>query len=223
MDLQRLMDRFGASAAEPVLLGMSGATVVRLVRRGERLYYKTGEGPLAAAISDEADRMEWLASVGFPCPQVVDRGNNWLLTAELPGRDASQPWPEADRPAVIAALAEGLRQLDALSGCPFDSPFPGTATAVTHGDYCAPNVFVDPETLKFTGVLDLARLGSGDRYLDLALMVNSLSNGLNPQYGGPSAARTFVAAYGGDFDDPRLQSYITLDQSGAFDARNDLR
>ncbi|GAB3935121.1 aminoglycoside O-phosphotransferase APH(3'')-Ib [Kribbella albertanoniae] len=217
------MDRFGASGAEPVLVGMSGATVVRLTRGRERLYYKTGDGPIGTAISDEADRMEWLASTGFPCPQVVDRGNNWLLTAELPGIDASQPWPSADRPAVLAALAEGLRQLDSLSGCPFTSPFPGTATAVTHGDYCAPNVFVDPETLKFCGVLDIGRLGTGDRYLDLALMVNSLSNGLNPQYGGPSAARTFVTAYGGDFDDPRIRSYIELDQSGDFVPRNDLR
>jgi len=223
VDLQNVMDRFGASEAEPVLVGMSGATVVRLLRGRQTLYYKSGDGPMAAAISAEADRMEWLGSTGFPCPQVVDRGNNWVLTAELPGRDASQHWPAADRPAVIAALAEGLRLLDSLSDCPFDSPFPGSATAVTHGDYCAPNVFVDPETLKFCGVLDVGRLGAGDRYLDLALMVKSLSNGLNPQYGGPSAAQAFVAAYGGDFGDPRIQSYIDLDNSGAFDPRNDLR
>ncbi|WP_405055807.1 phosphotransferase [Kribbella sp. NBC_01505] len=216
MDLQKLMDRFGASGAEPILAGMSGATVVRLDRAGERLYYKTGEGPIATAISDEADRMEWLSSTGFPCPRVVDRGNNWLLTAELPGRDVSDDWAEADRPAVITALAEGLRQLDSLPGCPFTSPFPGAGDAVTHGDYCAPNVFVDPETLRFCGVLDVGRLGTGDRYLDLALMVKSLT-GRNPQYGGLPAARAFVAAYGGDYDDPRIQSYIDLDNSGAFD------
>ena len=210
------MDRFGASSAEPVLIGHSGAPVVRLTRGSSSYYYKTGEGPIAAAISDEADRLQWLGSTGFPCPQVVDRGNNWVLTAELPGRDASQPWPAADRPAVIAALAEGLRQLDSLTGCPFTSPFPGAADAVTHGDYCAPNVFIDPETLKFSGVLDVGHLGMGDRYVDLALMYKSLSNGLNPQYGLEPAARSFVTRYGGDPDDPRIQSYIGLDDSDDF-------
>ncbi|MFI5734278.1 phosphotransferase [Kribbella sp. NPDC051587] len=222
MDLQQVMDRFGASSAEPVVVGMSGAAVVQLERAGERLYYKTGDGPIAAAISDEADRMEWLGSTGFPCPKVVDRGNNWMLTTALPGRDASADWPAADRPAVIAALAEGLRLMDSLSGCPFTSPFPGVAESVTHGDYCAPNVFVDPETLRFCGILDVGRLGMGDRYADLGLMYKSLSNGLNPQYGLVPAARSFVTQYGGDPDDPRIPYYIGLDDSDSFwaNARN---
>ncbi|MEV4263130.1 phosphotransferase [Kribbella sp. NPDC049584] len=206
MDLNALQDRFGAGSAEPVHVGCSGATVVRLDRGPERLYYKAGAG-----VSAEADRLAWLGSTGFPCPQIVDRGNNWLLTTELPGRDASQEWPAADRPGVLAALAEGLRRLDELSGCPFRSMFPGAGDAVTHGDYCAPNVFVDPETLRFTGVLDLSRLGAGDRYIDLSLMFGSLRGDLNPQYGGLPAARRFVELYGGDPDDPRIEHYLTLD------------
>jgi len=211
VDLQTLIDRFGASDAEPVLVGFSGATVVRLSRGGSFYYYKHDE-----FVDAEADRMEWLAGTGFPCPRVVDRGNNWVLTAELPGRDASQDWPAADRPAVLTAIATGLRELHALSEAPFESPFPGPREVLTHGDYAAPNVLIDPRTLQFSGVLDVGRLGIGDSYLDLALMVKSLSNGLNPQYGGPPAARRFVAAYGGDIDDPRIQSYIDLDNSGAF-------
>jgi aminoglycoside phosphotransferase len=109
-------------------------------------------------------------------------------------------------------MADGLRALDELSGCPFPSPFPGAGDAVTHGDYCAPNVFIDPGTLRFCGILDLGRLGVGDRYLDLALMVKSL-RGLNPQYGGLPAARRFVELYGGDPDDPRIEHYITLDDT----------
>jgi len=208
VNLKALQDRFGASSAEPIHVGHSAATVVRLDRGAERLYYKAGED-----VGPEADRLAWLGSTGFPCPQIVDRGNNWLLTTELPGRDASQPWPSHDRPAVLAAIADGLRQLDELTDCPFDSPFPGDGNAVTHGDYAAPNVFIDPSTLRFTGILDLSRLGTGDRYIDLALMFKSLRGELNPQYGGPPAARRFVEAYSGDPDDPRIEYYIKLDDS----------
>jgi kanamycin kinase len=223
VDLNALQDRFGAAGAEPIVGGCSGATVVRLDRGAERLYYKAGSG-----VGLEADRVEWLAGTGFPCPQLVDRGNNWLLTTELAGRDASEDWPAADRPAVLAAMADGLRALDQRSGCPFPSPFPspfkslfpspfpGAAAAVTHGDYAAPNVFIDPETLRFCGILDLGRLGVGDRYLDLALMFKSLRGGLNPQCGGLPAARRFVELYGGDPDDPRIERYITLDDSGDY-------
>nr|WP_242001711.1 phosphotransferase [Kribbella steppae] len=183
--------------------------MVRLRRRSEHLFYKAGPG-----VDDEADRLDWLGATGFPCPRIVDRGNNWLLTTELRGRDASQPWPAAERPAVLAAMADGLRALHSLPNSPFPSPFPGEADVVTHGDYCAPNVFVDPDNLRFTGVLDLSGLGMGDRYVDLALMFKSLSGNLNPQYGGPPAARRFVEAYGGDPDDPRIAYYIDLDNSG---------
>jgi kanamycin kinase len=208
VDLNTLMDRFGAVGAEPIHLGGSEATVVRLDRRTERLFHKAGPG-----VDDEADRLAWLGSTGFPCPHIVDRGNNWLVTTELPGRDASQPWPAAQRPAVLQAIADGLRSLHQLTDCPFGSQFPGAREVVTHGDYCAPNVFVDPETLRFTGVLDLSWLGTGDRYVDLALMFKSLSGNLNPQYGGPPAARRFVEAYGGDPDDPRIAYFIELDNT----------
>ncbi|MEU4196062.1 phosphotransferase [Kribbella sp. NPDC026611] len=217
MDLNALLDRFGATSAEPVLVGFSAATVVRLTRGRERLYYKTDHNAagteIGTGIDLEADRLAWLGATGFPCPRIVDRGNGWMLTTELTGRDASQDWPAADRPAVLAAIADGLRQLDQLTDCPFPTPFPAEGDAVTHGDYAAPNVFIDPETLRFSGVLDLSRLGAGDRYLDLALMFKSLRGGLNPQYGGPPAARRFVELYGGDPDDPRIEHYIKLDDT----------
>ncbi|HZX04729.1 phosphotransferase [Kribbella sp.] len=208
MEIGALVDRFGADRASVVHLGHSAATVVRLERSSERLYYKAGQG-----VGVEADRLAWLGAAGFPCPRIVDLGNNWMLTAELGGRDASQPWAAGDRPAVLAAIADGLRALDSLTGCPFRSPFPGSGDAVTHGDYAAPNVFVDPVTLRFSGVLDVSGLGTGDRYVDLALMVKSLRGGLNPQYGGLPAARRFVELYGGDPDDPRIEHYITLDDT----------
>ncbi|MFC0623779.1 phosphotransferase [Kribbella deserti] len=205
MTVAEVVRRFSAEGGEAVVIGFSGATVIRLERRTETLYYKAGSG-----ISAEADRLVWLNATGFPCPVVRDRGDDWMLTSKLPGRDASQPWPEADRPQVLKALAGGLRALHELDvrDCPFDLDFPGERTVVAHGDYCAPNVFVDPETLRFSGVLDVGYLGAGDPYVDLALMYKSLSNGLNPQYGGLAASVGFVEAYGGDPAEPRIQAYI---------------
>jgi aminoglycoside phosphotransferase len=215
VDLQKLMDRFGADGAEPIYGGLSEATVVRLARGREFFYYKQGE-----ILGDEADRLEWLAATGFLCPRIVDRGNGWMLTTELRGRDATDDWPAADRPAVLSAMATGLRDLHALPRTPFGSPFPGTPEVVTHGDYAAPNVFIDPETLQFSGMLDVGKLGMGDKYVDLALMYKSLANGRNPQYGLVYAARSFVEQYGGDPDDSRIPYYIGLDDSDSFWERN---
>ncbi|WP_157919110.1 phosphotransferase, partial [Escherichia coli] len=46
-----------------------------------------------------------------------------------------------------------------------------TDMVVCHGDPCMPNFMVDPKTLQCTGLIDLGRLGTADRYADLALMI----------------------------------------------------
>src|SRR3546814_18600413 len=42
---------------------------------------------------------------------------------------------------------------------------------VCHGDACMPNVMVDPGTLQCTGLVELGRRGTADRYADLPLTV----------------------------------------------------
>lgn len=59
-----------------------------------------------------------------------------------------------------------------------------SARAVCHGDFCLPNVLLDPDTLTVTGILDVGRLGIADRHLDVALLTRSMSDAdLNPGYG----------------------------------------
>jgi kanamycin kinase len=84
---------------------------------------------------------------------------------------------------------------------------------VCHGDFCLPNILVDPETLRPTGVVDLGRVGISDRYADLALAVRSLAGPLNRQY-GPDDARRFLDRYllGQPVDHDRVAFYCLLDE-----------
>ncbi len=84
---------------------------------------------------------------------------------------------------------------------------------VCHGDFCLPNVLVDPETLRPTGVVDLGRVGIADRYADLALAVRSLAGPFNRQY-GPDDAQRFLDRYllGAPVDNDRLAFYCLLDE-----------
>jgi kanamycin kinase len=89
--------------------------------------------------------------------------------------------------------------------------------AVGHGDYCLPNVVVDPETMRVSGLVDVGRVGRADRHLDLALMTRSLSSPLNPSY-GPAHAQRFLSRYAEpgnfarDIDAVRLDFYRLLDE-----------
>jgi len=195
-------------------MGMSGASVHRLVRPGRAaLFVKQGdESDLVA----EAARLLWLASVGFGCPSVVDAGPGWMLTAELRGRDAAQAWAAHERDRVLDAFADGLLALHALdaSACPFATRYPAhalsTGLVVTHGDFCCPNVLIDPESLTFTGVLDVGWLGVGDAYIDVATTVMTLGGDLNPQYGGAAAVERVLRRVGADLADPRIADYLAF-------------
>lgn len=50
----------------------------------------------------------------------------------------------------------------------------------THGDYCLPNVLIDPVERRISGLLDWGRAGVADRYQDLALAARSLTYNFGP-------------------------------------------
>jgi kanamycin kinase len=87
------------------------------------------------------------------------------------------------------------------------------APAVTHGDWCLPNVVFDPDAVEVVGLVDTARTGRADRYADLALMSRSLSSQrLNPQYGSRCSQRYLKRCGYDSADDDKLTFYRLLDE-----------
>lgn len=161
-----------------------------------RLYVKIAEtGP------QEAARFRWLAAQGFPVPEVLDAGEHdgtgWLVTTALPGRSAAEPWPAVQRDGVIDAVAEAALALHALpvAGCPFGDRAGLVDPVVAHGDFCLPNVLLDPATLRLAGVVDVGALGVAERARDLTDAATSIGSDLNPQY-GPAHVERFQRRYG---------------------------
>ncbi len=98
-----------------------------------------------------------------------------------------------------SAPAEYLAALIALR--------PATAQAVLcHGDYSAPNVLVDPDTLELSGFIDLGRLGAGDPHSDLADAAWSIGYNFGAEWVQP-----FFEAYGiAKADADRLEFFRLL-------------
>ena len=101
--------------------------------------------------------------------------------------------------ALRAELPERLRQeVDDLVVC--------------HGDACMPNVMIDPETLRCTGLVDLGRLGTADRYADLALLIgNTRESWSGPEDAEAAHRRLFEIHRIPNPDKERLNFYLRLD------------
>ena len=71
-------------------------------------------------------------------PRVLREGEDgereWLLTAALPGVNATDPALTAAPPRLVPLLAQGLRRFHALevAGCPFDGRLETTLATVRH-------------------------------------------------------------------------------------------
>jgi aminoglycoside phosphotransferase len=105
------------------------------------------------------------------------------------------------------APRQGRRASDLYAGLlatrPTDSP-----PVFVHGDYCLPNVLVDPDRLTLTGFIDWGSAGVSDRYFDLALAARSITYNLGAEWVAP-----FFATYGlTEIDHARIAFFQTLDE-----------
>jgi aminoglycoside phosphotransferase len=78
----------------------------------------------------------------------------------------------------------------------------------THGDYCTPNVLIDPDALTINGLIDWGRAGIADRYQDLALAARSIDYNF-----GIAWVKPFFDAYGlTQVDQAKVAFYKLLDE-----------
>jgi aminoglycoside phosphotransferase len=78
----------------------------------------------------------------------------------------------------------------------------------THGDYCLPNIIIDPDCKAVNGFIDLGRAGIADRYQDLALAARSLAYNF-----GTDWTPLLFAEYGlSEPDQSKIEFYKLLDE-----------
>ncbi len=78
----------------------------------------------------------------------------------------------------------------------------------THGDYCLPNILIEPSPPRIAGFIDWGRAGIADRYQDLALAARSLTYNF-----GPGWEPLLWEAYGlQTVDSAKIEFYKLLDE-----------
>lgn len=97
---------------------------------GRITYLKAAPAGMFPSLAAERDRMVWLHDHGMSVPEVLDYGQDndveWLVTAALPGRPATDEPHLREPERTVPILAEGLRAFHELdpTGCPFDWRIP---------------------------------------------------------------------------------------------------
>lgn len=78
----------------------------------------------------------------------------------------------------------------------------------THGDYCLPNILINPLDMTLSGFIDVGRAGIADLYQDLALAVRSIERNFGPKWG-----LLFLQTYGlQTVDRAKVKFYQLLDE-----------
>ena len=85
---------------------------------------------------------------------------------------------------------------------------------LSHGDFCLPNIFI--ENKKFSGFVDIGRMGIAARYQDIALCYRSLKHNFAGTFNGISYGRfdekLFFEKLGIEPDWEKIKYYILLDE-----------
>ena len=107
----------------------------------------------------------------------------------------------------------GFKNPEALLHWLYDNK-PEEDLVLSHGDFCLPNIFIDDG--KFSGFVDVGRMGIADRYQDIALCYRSLHHNFSGIYGGESYSgydeSMLFEALGMEPDYEKIRYYILLDE-----------
>ncbi|MFB9760724.1 APH(3') family aminoglycoside O-phosphotransferase [Ectobacillus funiculus] len=109
---------------ERITIGRSDAMTFLLKGPIYNQYLKIQPNHSMENLSDEKERLEWLQG-RLSVPKVLyynkDEANEYLLTTEITGINASDKAYETNLPLLIELLAAGLKKIHSLSieGCPF--------------------------------------------------------------------------------------------------------
>jgi aminoglycoside 3'-phosphotransferase-2 len=122
-----LLDPSGAETArfEPVTVGMSGASVIRVTQDGHPdRFVKIADADRAGALRDEITRMVWLAARGIIVPRILRTHGESPYYAVLMDAVPGTPADASALPAaqLVCALAKALAALHSLpsGNCPFN-------------------------------------------------------------------------------------------------------
>ena len=219
----------GSAALHPVWRNRIGGVTFRT---DDGRYIKWGPHDLESSMTDEAERMRWAAAWTL-VPRVLEAGadetHEWLVTVAIPARSAVDPRWIARPEIAVRAVGSALRELhEALpvADCPWSwdvdhrianaarrgivvperlrVPPPVERLVVCHGDPCVPNTLLDDDGHGVAHV-DLAALGTADRWADIA--VAAMSTEWNY---GPGFEDALLEAYGVRPDPERLAFYRDL-------------
>lgn len=109
----------------PITLGKSHAAVWRItLGDGNAVFLKSEALHPLGELPGEIDRLNWLTSMGFKAPRVIDAEQTadrlWLLMSAVPGEDLTHYTAQPE--TFVRAYAQGLKRLHALdtTTCPFD-------------------------------------------------------------------------------------------------------
>ncbi|TDW70259.1 aminoglycoside 3'-phosphotransferase [Kribbella pratensis] len=138
-----------------------GESDTRVYRRGD-VFAKCCDRSGVAELAAERTRVEWLTGTGFPGATVVDwleaqSDGACLLTSAVPGVPGDALPPSAHG-AAMQSLGSVLRELHALTDCPFERPLAAviaTAADVVRRDAVNPDFLTDEwRLLKPSELLD---------------------------------------------------------------------